>query len=98
MAMTHQRVLIVSNRLPVTLRTTSDGVTVAPSCGGLGTGLGSSPSTSGGIWVGWPGAVFRGPEQRGIDDLLRPRRIVPVHLTGDQVSRSYDGFANRVLW
>ena len=29
---------------------------------------------------------------------MQDRRIVPVHLSGDQVDRYYHGFSNRVLW
>jgi trehalose 6-phosphate synthase/phosphatase len=98
--MTSHRLLIVSNRLPVSARMAVDGVHVVPSSGGLATGLWPCHERSESLWFGWPGDVSGATtaQREQFDELLHARRIVPVHLTGDQVDRSYHGFANRVLW
>ena len=49
-------VLIVANRLPVTVKTTGAGVEVQRSAGGLATGLLRPHEQSGGLWIGWSGA------------------------------------------
>ena len=50
------RLLIVANRLPVTVRPTPDGVEVERSSGGLATGLQRPHEQSDGLWIGWSGA------------------------------------------
>ena len=97
-SITSRRLLIVSNRLPVTAQVTAEGPRIVPSCGGLATGLRRWHEGSEGLWLGWPGEVGGAAQQREVDQHLHERGIVPVHLTDDQVARYYHGFANRVLW
>jgi len=95
------RLLIVSNRLPVTARIESGVVRLQAASGGLATGLGGwHEGGARGVWIGWPGPVSRLPEeqQRALDSQLHERGLVPVHLSQDQVERYYEGFSNRVLW
>jgi trehalose 6-phosphate synthase/phosphatase len=94
------RLILVSNRLPVTVRHENDEVVVERSAGGLATGLRSPHEQTDGIWIGWPGDTSRLSEvqQRAMEAHLADLRCVPVPLTPDEVSRYYDGFANAVLW
>ncbi|WP_437486197.1 bifunctional alpha,alpha-trehalose-phosphate synthase (UDP-forming)/trehalose-phosphatase [Sorangium sp. So ce1014] len=94
------RLLIVSNRLPVTVHVDEGDVSVVPSAGGLVTALRGPHERHGGLWLGWPGDVSRlGAEQRhSLEEQLEQLGAVPVHLTPDEVSRYYDGFSNGVLW
>ena len=98
--MAASRLLIVSNRLPVTARIGPSGVELSPASGGLATGLSSWHERSRGRWVGWPGDVssFTAEQRRELDCVLETRGIVPVFLTTDHVDRYYHGFANGVLW
>jgi trehalose 6-phosphate synthase/phosphatase len=98
--MTDDRLIIISNRLPISAVPGDDGIHVTPSSGGLATGLRRWHAQSNGLWFGWPGDVSAASlVQRGeFDRQLQQRGIVPVHLSADQVSRYYDGFANGVLW
>ena len=57
--MTSNRLLIVSNRLPVATRICRDRVELAPTTGGLATGLVPWHERSGGLWIGWPGDQSR---------------------------------------
>jgi trehalose 6-phosphate synthase/phosphatase len=50
------RLLILSNRLPVTLRVTDGEVSVEPSAGGLTTALRALHEGSDSLWIGWSGA------------------------------------------
>ncbi|WP_257452693.1 bifunctional alpha,alpha-trehalose-phosphate synthase (UDP-forming)/trehalose-phosphatase [Archangium lipolyticum] len=94
------RLLLVSNRLPVTVKADRDGVSVVRSAGGLATGLRGPHERSGGVWIGWPGDVSRlTAEQRAaVDARLADLRCVPLHLSASEVSRFYEGYSNRVLW
>lgn len=94
------RLLLVSNRLPVTVKVEKDTVSVVRSAGGLATGLRRPHERSGGLWIGWPGDVSRLTEsQRArVDAQLAEQRCVPLMLSASEVSRYYEGYSNRVLW
>jgi trehalose 6-phosphate synthase/phosphatase len=94
------RVLIVANRLPVTVRATDTGVEVQRSTGGLATGLLRPHEQSGGLWIGWSGAPDRltAGQQSELDAQLAVMRLVAVPLSAEQVTRYYEGFSNGVLW
>lgn len=94
------RVLIVSNRLPITLRVTDDGFVVERSSGGLATGLKSVHEGSGGLWIGWPGSRKAVPEasQGALDERLASLQVVPVALSDEEIDQYYEGFCNGVLW
>ncbi len=94
------RLLIVSNRLPITVRIKDPGFTLDRSSGGLATGLSAPHRDSNGLWIGWPGLSLEelGPTRDELDDRLEEERLVGVHLTREQVDRYYAGFANGVIW
>ncbi len=94
------RVLIVSNRLPVTVVANADGVRVERSAGGLATGLKSVHEEGDGLWVGWPGARSELPEAQrsALDARFAALRVAPVALTGEEVEQYYEGYCNGVLW
>ncbi|WP_437279507.1 bifunctional alpha,alpha-trehalose-phosphate synthase (UDP-forming)/trehalose-phosphatase [Sorangium sp. So ce375] len=94
------RLLIVSNRLPVTVHAEQGDVSVVPSAGGLVTALRGPHERHGGLWLGWPGDLERLTEEqrRDVEERLEQLGAVPVHLTSAEVSRYYDGFSNGVLW
>jgi trehalose 6-phosphate synthase/phosphatase len=98
--MDSNRLLIVSNRLPVATRLAGGEVHLTVSSGGLATGLRPWHEQSQGVWIGWPGDLSHctGEQRVEVDRRLDERRISPVHLSQDHVDRFYHGFANRVLW
>ena len=49
------RVIIVSNRLPFTVRADDDNVTVTTAAGGLANGLRAFHEEGHSLWIGWPG-------------------------------------------
>jgi len=94
------RLLIVANRLPVTVSATDTGVEVQRSTGGLATGLLGPHEQSDGLWIGWSGAPgdLDATRQALLDEQLAAMRLVGVPLTSEQVTRFYEGFSNGVLW
>ncbi|MDP2310867.1 MAG: bifunctional alpha,alpha-trehalose-phosphate synthase (UDP-forming)/trehalose-phosphatase [Pseudomonadota bacterium] len=94
------RLILVSNRLPVTVRLEGGQVFVERSAGGLATGLQGIHAQAETVWVGWPGDTSRLTDEqraeltRGLDTM----RVRTVPLSPAEVARYYDGFANGVLW
>ena len=94
------RLLLVSNRLPVSVKVRGGSVTTTRSAGGVATGLREPHERSGGLWFGWPGDVSDlSPEQRGeLETQLLALRAVPLYLSRAEIRRYYDDFSNGVLW
>jgi trehalose 6-phosphate synthase/phosphatase len=94
------RLLIVANRLPVTVRPTASGVEVERSTGGLATGLSRPHEQSGGLWIGWSGAGddLTPVQQAELEAQLASQRLIGVPLSRDLVARYYEGYSNGVLW
>ena len=94
------RLLIVSNRLPITVRRGEGGLSVDQSTGGLATGMEASHAHLGGLWLGWPGDLGAlSPRERDeVDGHLARLRLIPVPLTRDEVARYYEGYSSSILW
>jgi trehalose 6-phosphate synthase/phosphatase len=94
------RLIIVSNRLPITVTGCGDEIEVAPSAGGLATGLGSVHEGSESLWVGWSGldASASPAARRSLQAQLTVRRLVEVPLSAEEVAVYYEHIANGVLW
>jgi trehalose 6-phosphate synthase/phosphatase len=94
------RLLIVSNRLPITTEVTDDTMTFTSASGGLATGLRGSHERTGGLWIGWPGIAgpLPEPQHQQMATELSQRGIVPVHLTSEELHAYYEEFSNGVVW
>jgi trehalose 6-phosphate synthase/phosphatase len=93
------KTIIVSNRLPISLRHRKGKFEFKPSAGGLATGLGSIYKEGENIWIGWPGNTVEDPEQRAEIILeLHELKMAPVFLTKEDVEEFYEGFSNETLW
>ncbi len=94
------RLLIVSNRLPVTIQQREGAVSVEPSTGGLATGMKGPHDRLGGLWIGWPGSTsgLPAPALQEVERRLAELRLVPVRLSTEEVTRYYEGYSNSVLW
>jgi trehalose 6-phosphate synthase/phosphatase len=94
------RLLIVSNRLPVTVRVAGGEATVEPSTGGLATGMHGPHERMGGLWIGWPGELeaLSAGAREAVERRLAELKLVPVPLTADEVARYYESYSNGVLW
>lgn len=93
------RLVIVSNRLPVTIDKREGELIYYPSAGGLATGLNSLDDSMNKIWIGWPGReIKKEKEQQAVkEDLLRDG-LVPVFLSKEDIKLYYEGFSNKTIW
>lgn len=93
------KTIIVSNRLPVKIAEKDGEFTLAPSEGGLATGLGSIYRDGNNVWIGWPGLVMQ--EQKDQEEIRRQlaeMNLMPVYLEQDEINNFYEGFSNETLW
>ncbi|MBN2464492.1 bifunctional alpha,alpha-trehalose-phosphate synthase (UDP-forming)/trehalose-phosphatase [candidate division WOR-3 bacterium] len=95
------RLIIVSNRLPVSVTLEGRDFELRQSPGGLATGLGSVHGGRGSVWVGWPGTFVPTGDSRTrmrITRRLVESRCRPVFLSRSELDDYYRGFSNRTLW
>jgi len=95
-----QRLLIVSNRLPVTAEVRDGEVQLALSTGGLATGLRGASGVGETLWIGWPGELRRldARRQRELDRELEENGLAAVYLNRREVQGFYESISNGVLW
>lgn len=93
------KTILVSNRLPISLRHRNGKFEFKPSTGGLATGLGSIYKEGENIWIGWPGNTVEDADQRAEITLeLGELKMAPVFLSKADVEEFYEGFSNETLW
>lgn len=93
------RLIIISNRLPVKVKTEKDKISFVRSEGGLATGLGSLEDSTERLWIGWPGVfVDNESDKEKIDSHLKSHQYYPVYLSGKQIEDYYEGYSNSTLW
>lgn len=98
-----ERLLVVSNRLPVSLSKEDGKLIGRPASGGLVNALSPVLKNKGGFWIGWAGTRENVPLAT-LRDILGPvseesgYRLLPVMLTKEDVDSFYSGFSNSVLW
>lgn len=101
------RLIIVSNRLPITLVKNEGGFQFKESVGGLVSGLsaylGSLKDSyfkkSDYLWVGWPGsAVDKKSEKKIKTEILTKYNAYPVFIPERAMDKFYLGFCNKTIW
>ncbi len=94
-----RRVVIVSNRLPITVEQTDGGFRLQPSCGGLVSALRPALRDTESYWIGWTGSDYA----PGVAEYLRNESVgkcslVPVFLTAEEKACFYHGCSNEIIW
>ena len=96
------KLIIVSNRLPVTVKKSKGKFKFQQSVGGLVTGVGSLKMAKEQIWAGWPGITFSGykskVDTKKLKELLVDQSYYPVFLSKSDIENYYHGFCNEVIW
>ncbi|MBN1118363.1 MAG: bifunctional alpha,alpha-trehalose-phosphate synthase (UDP-forming)/trehalose-phosphatase [Bacteroidales bacterium] len=95
------KVLIISNRLPIQIKIKDNEIEVNPSVGGLATGMKSVYKQHGGSWIGWPGLVTEEIDKHlkeKIVNKLNEEQCIPVFLENKELEEFYDGYSNKTIW
>ena len=91
------RLLLVSNRLPITIKRSEDGTyAFSMSSGGLVTGLSGLAKTTTFQWYGWPGLEVPEAEAGPMVKRLKDEYgAVPVFVDDELADRHYNGFSSK---
>ncbi|CAG8479648.1 5800_t:CDS:10 [Acaulospora colombiana] len=92
------RLLVVSNRLPVTITKTNDEYAFRMSSGGLVSALSGLKKMMTFTWIGWPGLHIPEEERKVVTEKLKEHSCLPVFVNDDLADRHYNGFSNSILW
>lgn len=88
------RMILVSNRLPVSIENNGDGFYVTPSSGGLVTALRPLLQQSAGAWVGWTGTDDSHEVTAVLRDYSKRSNFAlePIFMSAEERLRFYFGF------
>jgi trehalose 6-phosphate synthase/phosphatase len=97
------RILLVSNRLPITVIKNSDKLEFKESVGGLVSGISSYLDNLKDlnyefIWIGWPGTTITENNKANLKLELEKIHSLPVFLSEDVMEKFYLGFCNKTIW
>ncbi|CDM32873.1 CAZyme family GT20 [Penicillium roqueforti] len=92
-----QRLIITSNRLPLSVKSKDDTYEAIPSSGGLVTAL-NGLSFHAYLWLGWPGVDINERDRESVDKALAKENASAVYLDESLAQSHYNGFSNGVLW
>lgn len=94
------RLLLVSNRLPITIKRADDGsYSYSMSSGGLVSGLSGLSKSTVFQWYGWPGLEVPEKEISMVTKRLRDDyNAIPVFIDDELADKHYNGFSNSTLW
>jgi trehalose 6-phosphate synthase/phosphatase len=96
-----QRVVVVSNRLPVALKRAGDGWQSKKTAGGLATAMKHVLEDSKGIWIGWTGETSTSNDEKRrsiVNEWAEKHRYFAVDLDKETAYGFYEGIANQALW
>ena len=94
------RLIIVSNRLPVTVINNHGVPKIIRSPGGLSNGLKGLHEQRNGLWIGWPGdlSLFTEEQKKSIHEKLLSMNLIPVYLSHEEIQAYYERFSNGIIW
>ncbi len=96
------RLVMISNRLPVSVSRGVDGKLVFhDSVGGVATGIASLEEPKERLWIGWPGIPSNELSEEEKDEVteeLFKRGCAPLFLDNREIDEFYAGFSNETIW
>jgi trehalose 6-phosphate synthase/phosphatase len=101
------RLVVVSNRLPFTIKIENQDIRFTESVGGLVSGLSAylqnlssmSDEPQEHLWVGWPGGTIGEEMQESVrEEAWQRSRALPVFFTQREMDEFYFGFCNKTIW
>jgi trehalose 6-phosphate synthase len=95
-----QHLIVVSNRLPVTITKDAQGeYHFKMSSGGLVSALSGTKKSMSFTWIGWPGFYIPAKDRPIVDKrLMEEYSCQAVYLDDEIADRHYNGFSNSILW
>ncbi|MEJ5993124.1 bifunctional alpha,alpha-trehalose-phosphate synthase (UDP-forming)/trehalose-phosphatase [Pedobacter sp. Du54] len=100
----HKRLIVISNRLPLTIETTDHGFHTRPSSGGLISAVDAYLNTGGKdifsekIWLGMPGCSEEVWDGLDLADKSSAYQYLPVFIDEQTYDQYYNGFSNSIVW
>jgi trehalose-6-phosphate synthase len=95
--MARGRLIIVSNRLPITVQEKAGSLEVQTAPGGMAAALGSVWRQTNALWVGWPG-IGRQLRREEFESLQVGPNMALMNLSPELYDGYYYNFANGTLW
>lgn len=95
------KLIVVSNRLPISISKQQEKIQTTRSTGGLATGMSAISKERELRWVGWPGIPNEELEKQDIAEIteeLTAYKFHPVFLDQKQIKLYYEGFSNKTIW
>lgn len=99
------RMLVVSNRLPFTVSSEADELSLKPSSGGLVTGLTAyldwmqqNRTGTDYLWIGWPGVNVDEKNREKLRSMSLKQHASPVFIDDKTMGAFYHGFCNSTIW
>jgi trehalose 6-phosphate synthase len=102
--MNFKRLVVVSNRLPITVKREEKGEwNIYHSSGGLVTAMGPVLRNRKGKWIGWLGTEQM-PDDTSLNRILSETSeklgytLIPINILKEEIEKYYYGFSNEILW
>ncbi|ORY79408.1 glycosyltransferase family 20-domain-containing protein [Protomyces lactucae-debilis] len=96
---TTMKIILASNRMPVSMTKKEHGYSFGQGAGGLVSSLAGLARSTKFTWYGWPGLEVPSEDRPGVEEtLMRDYTTVPVYLDAETSDRHYNGFSNSILW
>jgi alpha,alpha-trehalose-phosphate synthase [UDP-forming] len=93
------RLIVVSNRLPISVSKKGSEWEFKETGGGLATALSGLKKKKDFLWVGWIGRDIPKDDRESLTTKCRAQLgTIPVYLSNREINQYYNGFSNRVLW
>src|SRR5438132_2987632 len=95
------RLIVVSNRLPLTLRKADGRWTTERSSGGLASAMNPILRRNGGDWIGWAGASGEEDQEERrsvLEGWAQKEQCFAVELPEEIATGFYEGYSNQTLW
>lgn len=92
-----QRLIVASNRLPLSIRHKDGTFEAKPSSGGLVAALSGLKNSTDIIWLGWPGAEIQESDKEAVSAALAQENAAPIFLDEKLSGDHYNGFSSEWL-